>query len=406
MPPEWVTLDRALGRVLAADVHGPARPAARRRLRHGRLRRPRRRYGDRRPVARGRRRAHRPAIPSPATVGAGETVRIFTGGAAAGRRRRHRDPGERRGRRRRGRFSRQRPTPGEFVRAGRARLRGRATRSRAPARGWTRATLGLAAAMGHAWLPVRRRPRVAHPRHRRRARAAGRDAGTGPDRQLELDCPRRLRPALGRRADRPRHRRPTSRPRCAARIEAVDGLTLLVTTGGASVGDHDLVQSALGERGLELDFWKIAMRPGKPLMFGRLGTDAACSACPAIRSRRRSAPSCSCAAASCAMLGLDPRPARAPRPASPALSGQRPPRGLSPRPLRRHQRRHASGRDGVPPGQLDVRDLRPGRRPRHPPAPRPAARRRRPGRDRRPPHGPAAALLAAAAALRAERPRV
>ncbi len=46
---------------------------------------------------------------------------------------------------------------------------------------------------------------------------------------------------------------------------------LLVTLGGASVGDHDLVQSALGAHGFVLDFWKIAMRPGKPLIFGRLG---------------------------------------------------------------------------------------------------------------------------------------
>lgn len=46
---------------------------------------------------------------------------------------------------------------------------------------------------------------------------------------------------------------------------------LLVTTGGASVGDHDLVQSALGPQGFALDFWKIAMRPGKPLIWGRLG---------------------------------------------------------------------------------------------------------------------------------------
>jgi len=45
---------------------------------------------------------------------------------------------------------------------------------------------------------------------------------------------------------------------------------LLVTLGGASVGDHDLVQSVLGKEGLQIDFWKIAMRPGKPLMFGDL----------------------------------------------------------------------------------------------------------------------------------------
>jgi molybdopterin molybdotransferase len=47
---------------------------------------------------------------------------------------------------------------------------------------------------------------------------------------------------------------------------------LLVTLGGASVGEHDLIQAALGPKGLVLDFWKIAMRPGKPLIFGRLGT--------------------------------------------------------------------------------------------------------------------------------------
>jgi molybdopterin molybdotransferase len=46
---------------------------------------------------------------------------------------------------------------------------------------------------------------------------------------------------------------------------------VLVTLGGASVGDHDLVQSALTRKGMQLSFWRIAMRPGKPLMHGRLG---------------------------------------------------------------------------------------------------------------------------------------
>jgi molybdopterin molybdotransferase len=49
------------------------------------------------------------------------------------------------------------------------------------------------------------------------------------------------------------------------------GADVLVTLGGASVGDHDLVGKALAARGMNLDFWKIAMRPGKPLMFGRIG---------------------------------------------------------------------------------------------------------------------------------------
>jgi molybdopterin molybdotransferase len=55
----------------------------------------------------------------------------------------------------------------------------------------------------------------------------------------------------------------------AAAGAAARGMDLFVTTGGASVGQHDLVQSALG--GLEVDFWTIAMRPGKPLIHGRLG---------------------------------------------------------------------------------------------------------------------------------------
>ena len=46
---------------------------------------------------------------------------------------------------------------------------------------------------------------------------------------------------------------------------------ILVTLGGASVGDHDLVQKALANEGMKLAFWKVAMRPGKPLMHGSLG---------------------------------------------------------------------------------------------------------------------------------------
>ena len=53
--------------------------------------------------------------------------------------------------------------------------------------------------------------------------------------------------------------------------DAVHGMDMLVTTGGASVGEHDLVIEGLKTRGLKLDFWQIAMRPGKPLLFGRLG---------------------------------------------------------------------------------------------------------------------------------------
>jgi molybdopterin molybdotransferase len=59
-------------------------------------------------------------------------------------------------------------------------------------------------------------------------------------------------------------------PEALRRIAAAaSGVDLLVTTGGASVGEHDLVREALAADGFELDFWQIAMRPGKPLMVGR-----------------------------------------------------------------------------------------------------------------------------------------
>lgn len=50
------------------------------------------------------------------------------------------------------------------------------------------------------------------------------------------------------------------------------GADVLITTGGASVGDHDLVQAALKAEGFDMAFWKIALRPGKPMMHGRLDT--------------------------------------------------------------------------------------------------------------------------------------
>jgi molybdopterin molybdotransferase len=71
-------------------------------------------------------------------------------------------------------------------------------------------------------------------------------------------------------------------------IESISGLVakaldaradIIVTLGGASVGDHDLVHRALTQAGMSLSFWKIAMRPGKPLMFGRLG-NARCIGLP------------------------------------------------------------------------------------------------------------------------------
>lgn len=65
---------------------------------------------------------------------------------------------------------------------------------------------------------------------------------------------------------------PDNRDQLAAAFQrAFKEVDILVTLGGASVGDHDLVRSVLTQEGMELGFWKIAMRPGKPLMFGKVG---------------------------------------------------------------------------------------------------------------------------------------
>lgn len=59
---------------------------------------------------------------------------------------------------------------------------------------------------------------------------------------------------------------PDHREALAAALAKAEGADILVTTGGASVGDHDLMQPALEAWGAKLDFWKVAMKPGKPIM--------------------------------------------------------------------------------------------------------------------------------------------
>jgi len=56
-----------------------------------------------------------------------------------------------------------------------------------------------------------------------------------------------------------------------AKVEDGRAADVLVTIGGASVGDHDLVGRVLKAQGMDLEFWKVAIRPGKPLLYGRLG---------------------------------------------------------------------------------------------------------------------------------------
>jgi molybdopterin molybdotransferase len=130
--------------------------------------------------------------------------------------------------------------------------------------------LGLAAALGHLWLPVRRRPRVG-------LLATGdelRWPGETPEgSQIHSSNSVTLAAMLARWGAQPVDLGicPDDAPSLAARLREAAGLDMLVTSGGASVGDHDLVQRVLGREGLRLDFWKVAMRPGKPLLHGRLG---------------------------------------------------------------------------------------------------------------------------------------
>ncbi len=57
----------------------------------------------------------------------------------------------------------------------------------------------------------------------------------------------------------------------AVRRARDEGVDILLTSGGASVGEHDLVQRALATEGLNLSFWRVALRPGRPMMHGKLG---------------------------------------------------------------------------------------------------------------------------------------
>jgi molybdopterin molybdotransferase len=132
--------------------------------------------------------------------------------------------------------------------------------------------LALAAAMNHASVPVRRRPLVA-------ILATGDElvppgGNPGPDEIVASNgfgIAALVAKAGGLARDLGIVR--DDRAAIAAAIDAARAAKadILVTLGGASVGEHDLVGAALQERGMALDFWKIAMRPGKPLLFGRLG---------------------------------------------------------------------------------------------------------------------------------------
>lgn len=139
----------------------------------------------------------------------------------------------------------------------------------APGERITPTRLALAAVAGHAALPVRRRVRV--------ALAATGDELVPPGAPIaEGRLPETNRAMLAAQlADLP-----VEIVDLGIQPDRLDALRsafagcqadLLVTTGGASVGDHDLVRPALEAAGATIDFWRIALRPGKPMMAGRLG---------------------------------------------------------------------------------------------------------------------------------------
>jgi molybdopterin molybdotransferase len=134
------------------------------------------------------------------------------------------------------------------------------------------AELALAAAMNHASLPVARRPRVA-------LLASGDELvppGAEPGPSQIIACNSYAVGAIAEEAGAEVIDLGLFRDDLAE-LERGIGLArearadILVTLGGASVGDRDLLKPALARQGMTLDFWKIAMRPGKPLISGRLG---------------------------------------------------------------------------------------------------------------------------------------
>ena len=205
--------------------------------------------------------------PFAGTVGPGEAVRIFTGGfvpeGADGILLQEDATAEG-----------ARVTVRETVRPGRwIRRRGLdfavGEELLSPGRQLTARDIGLAAAANHAWLTVHRRPRIGI-------------LATGDEIALPGDplppggivssnahaLAALVRGAGGDPVILPIVADDSTAIAMAAR--AAEGCDLLATTGGASVGEHDLVQSALGPQGFALDFWRIAMRPGKPLIWGHL----------------------------------------------------------------------------------------------------------------------------------------
>jgi molybdopterin molybdotransferase len=206
--------------------------------------------------------------PFGATVGPGEAVRVFTGsvipaGADAVIIQEDTDLGEE------SVEIRFVPRPGQHIRRRAGDFAAGATLL-APGRRLTARDIGIAASADRPWLCVHRRPRVAILSTGDEVARPGEPVPPGgviSSNSLALAA--MVRAAGGVPVDL--GIAPDDRDTIAAAARGVAGCDLIVTSGGASVGAHDLVRDALAAQGLELAFWKIAMRPGKPFMFGRVG---------------------------------------------------------------------------------------------------------------------------------------
>jgi molybdopterin molybdotransferase len=132
--------------------------------------------------------------------------------------------------------------------------------------------LSLAASMNYPELPVRRRPKVALLATGDELVMPGTSPGPG---QIVYSNGYALR-ALARAEGAETIDLGIAGDTLAATVAGIRrarevGANILITTGGASVGDHDLVKASLEAEGVTMAFWRIAMRPGKPMMHGRLG---------------------------------------------------------------------------------------------------------------------------------------
>jgi molybdopterin molybdotransferase len=269
LPPETVPLDDALGRVLAAELKAlRTQPPADLSAMDG--------YAVRAADV-----AHTPVRlqvigevaagrPFTATVGAGEAARIFTGGVmpAGADAVVVQEITER---------------EGDTVAVLKPSSKGRHVRPQgldfrrgdplfAKGDRLTARDLALLAGMNHPLVPVHRRPRVALFATGDELVPPGQEPGPGQivySNGFALTALARQQGAivtdLGLVHDR-------LEPTIAAIRQARDlRADVLVTTGGASVGEYDLVHKAFAAEGMDLSFWKVAMRPGRPLMHGRLG---------------------------------------------------------------------------------------------------------------------------------------